>query len=113
MEYGRIPSSRDIMALKGNLTAAVRNIHSEWEQDVDGHDDVYWTGGICQDIADATIDVLHAAGVEDAIPPNLYETGSGYVWRKRLDAVIGAADVPIDRIGDPVTPEAFESLNCE
>jgi len=139
VEYGRIPSSRDVMAMTEELAAAARKVHSEWEQDIEGFDEELGMGGICQDVADAMIGVLCSAGVENAIPfhgtvgenhvwvvallsdgvysidipPHVYETGSGYVWRKRHDAVIGAGDVTIDRIGDPVAAEAFEKLYCE
>jgi len=138
-ECGRIPSLSDVTALVDHLAAAARRIHDAWEQDIDGFDEEYGEGGICHDVADAMIDVLQRAGVDNAmpfhstvgenhvwvvallsdgvysidIPPHVYETGAGYVWTKRHDADIRGADVTIDRIGDWVTPDTFETMYAE
>jgi hypothetical protein len=139
LEYGHIPSPSDVRALSGELATAAREIHSAWEQDIDGYDEELGHGGICHDIADAMLGVLARNGVEHAlsfhttmgenhvyvvallsdgvyaidIPPDVYEIGSGYVWRKRHDAVISAGDVVIGKVGDFVDPEEFEHAYVE
>lgn len=135
IECGRIPRIADIQAMSNDLAAAARRVHAEWDQDVDGHDEVFGYGGICQDVATGMVDTLVAAGFDNAltvhgttgenhvwvvalcgdgvyaidIPPSVYEIGSGFVWRKRRDAVITGDEVTFLRICDTMDAEAFEN----
>jgi len=130
---GTLPSSADLHVARGPLADAAKSVFDDWYQDEDGMDDVYGAGGICHEIASAMVAKLAEVGIEHAvpvhasvgenhvfvvalledgifsidIPPHVYETGSGYVWRKRHDAEFVPASVFIDRIGDPLDPEAF------
>jgi len=110
------------------------SIYSGWQQ-IDGMDDVLGAGGICQDVAAAMIQALSENGIDDAltihssvgenhvfvvalipddgvyeidIPPSVYEIGSGYVWTKRENIVIGADDVFIQKIDEAMDVASFE-----
>jgi hypothetical protein len=134
-EYGKLlPASRDVKARAGELAQAAKGVFDLWEQDGEGMDPELGAGGICQDIASAMVESLSAMGVEHAlsvhasvgenhvfvvamfedgvfaidIPPHVYEIGSGYVWKKREDAVFDASSVTFDRIGDRMDPDDFE-----
>lgn len=134
MPGGVIASSMTLRALVPELAEAAEAVWGGWEQDENGFDEVLGAGGICQDIASAMIDAMSAAGIEHAIavhaavgenhvfvvallddgvyevdiPPSVYETGSGYVWKKRQDARFGPETVTIDRISGGMDPEEFE-----
>jgi hypothetical protein len=130
---GRLPSFEFARGLAPLLADAAAKVHSLWDQDADGFDEELGAGGICQDVASAMSSVLSEAGIdamtmhasvgenhvflvaplEDGvyaidIPPDVYETGGGYVWRKRHDAVFTPNDVQFDRIADPMSPDEFE-----
>ena len=114
--------------------AAVAQVHlDQWRQDADGFHEVLGHGGICQDIATAMSDLLAEAGCpataelyteqegghvfvmalfeEGAfmidIPPRLYETGAGYVWRKRPGVRLCAEDVLMMKMEGPMSEEEF------
>ncbi len=111
-------------SLRAQLATAAQGVYDEWEQDADGESEMYGTGGICDDVANALGDVLTRAGLDwvsagsegadhawivaydDAhaydvdIPPWVYERGGGYRWKKILDVTIAPDDVlvaPMDR----------------
>lgn len=133
LEIGSFPSSGDIESRFEDLAAAAKSVYDEWLQDEDGFDDVLGAGGICQDIASKMLEVLDSVGVQSSttvhttigenhvfvvallddgvfsidIPPHVYETGGGYVWKKREDAVIDASVIQMMRIGDPMDEETF------
>lgn len=92
--------------LSYKLVKAAQKVYDEWEQQ-DGFDEVYGSGGICQDIAEAFCDVLFDHNINRTtfnasigtnhvwaivyddeeetaydvdIPPHVYETGGGYTW---------------------------------
>ncbi len=96
--------------LTEEIIKAAQSVYDDWDQDDDGWSENFQhSGGICQDIASAICDVLLKNGIdcftlsasvgeqhvwsvaidddtEEAvsvdIPPNCYETGGGYTWRK-------------------------------
>jgi hypothetical protein len=116
----------ELRRLRPQFAMAARGVYDEWEQDDDGWDEEYGEGGICHDIADAIVGVVYdnLSGVEaysqDSggigeqhvwavaytddeaflidISPAVYETGSGYTWRKRVDVEIETEDVYLEEI---------------
>jgi hypothetical protein len=115
------------------LAERAQAVYDLWEQDDDGMDDAYAAGGICHDIASALVEGLLENGVEEAlaihasvgenhvfavalfddgvyeidIPPSVYESGSGYVWRKKPGVVFGPASFAFARIAGPMSAEEF------
>lgn len=111
-----------LMNLRPQMAAAAQKVYDAWEQ---GEDDEYNGGGICQDIAEAIVGVVHQNGLDvDAgtvsaacgeqhvwavvavegegfeidIPYSTYETGGGYTWNK----IPGVQFSPEDIIIAPV-----------
>ena len=91
--------------LRPQLAQAAQNVYDEWEQDEEGVDMMYGTGGICDDIADAmgalieypsfthydeqathTSLYVYNSPTQELyqvdIPPHRYEKGYGYNWTK-------------------------------
>ena len=108
--------------LRPRLAAAAQRVYNAWEQDAEGCDVELGVGGICQDVAEALLEVLdHEAwddifaadshGVGDQhvwavvvkgdveyyidIPPSIYETGAGYCWRKLPDVRFTPSDIVV------------------
>jgi hypothetical protein len=123
--------------LRGQIAAAAQAEYDAWEQDEEGMDPMLGAGGLCQNIAEVTADVLISHGIDavtvDAqvgdqhvwvmanvggvvysvdIPPEVYETGSGYVWKKREGVTIETADVLI-QAEDVDWDEITESLEAD
>lgn len=110
-----------IEALRGQLAEAADAVVQAWEQDEDGFDEVYGTGGPCDDVASALAGVIDLEGVElieggqegddhawwivarpdteEAVgldvPARVYETGGGYSWTKVPNAKINPEDVAV------------------
>ena len=107
---GSLKDENFLLSLKEELAKAAQKIYDEWQQDEDGQCDYLGEGGICQDIAEAMCSILIDNNIECAsvsqtigdqhvyvvakikdgvynvdIPPHLYETGSGYRWKKILN----------------------------
>ncbi|NJO65275.1 MAG: hypothetical protein HC836_46415 [Richelia sp. RM2_1_2] len=99
-------------SLSVQFASAAQKVYDEWEQDEEGHDEIYGSGGICDDIADDMCDVVHTNtsygcftkydeyachtsiyvyDIENKIlmfvdiSPYNYETGGGYTWKKIPD----------------------------
>jgi hypothetical protein len=102
----------EIKALIPKFLEAAQEVYDEWEQDENGYDFMHGTGGICDSIADAILDVVtehtryetqrhfcihewHASALvyspenrevyQIDIPYHVYETGDMYVWTKIPD----------------------------
>lgn len=114
----------DLTSLLPRLAAAAQAEYDAWHQDDDGMDEELGAGGICHLIADQMVGILSDEGFEAVtthsdgigenhvwvtaqisegvvtvdIPPGVYESGGGYVWRKRPGIVFSPKDVIIDRI---------------
>ena len=128
------PCLERIVALRPDMAAAAQTVYDAWEQDQDGHDEDLGVGGICDGVAAAMIGVLDEAcpGIDATtsyvevtthveivarlregvhridIHPNTYETGFGYVWRKKPDVTLVAEDVTIDLLDrDPSRYEDY------
>ena len=126
----RLPTrdSAFVRSISGELAAAAQAVYDDWMQDDDGMDEVYGAGGICHDIADRIVSVLSEKGVDAVsvpaavgenhvfavaaladgvwsidIPPNVYEAGGGYVWRKLPDVTFSPEHLDFFRI----SPEAL------
>jgi len=107
---GRLIQS--IKALRVQLAQAAQGVYNEWEQDEDGYDEIYGGGGICDDVAEAMVNVIHnntefgafhlyneyechtSIYVYDSttkecynvdISPYHYENGTAYTWKKIPD----------------------------
>lgn len=132
------PSAGDVMSRACELALAAKAVWDLWDQDPEGMDPELGAGGICQDVASAMAEALGRMGVEHVttmhasvgenhvfvvallddgvysidIPPHVYEIGSGYVWRKREDAVFDASCVTFERLDGRMDPEAFEEAYC-
>ena len=127
-----LDSIEKVKQLRPQLAQAAQQVYESWDQDEDGYDEELGSGGICQDIADAMSDVLNEQGIDSItvdtngvgdqhvwiviqvaegvfevdIPPHVYETGSGYTWRKRPGILIEPSDVVIDKLSD--NPDDFD-----
>ena len=109
-------------SIKSTLASAAQKVYDEWEQDEEGNDDIYGSGGICDDIASAMCDKIEHYGcyhqydeyachtsiyVYDTenreifnvdIPPNKYETGYGYTWKKNPNVQLKGDDIKITEL---------------
>jgi len=98
---------KELEILKPQMVRAAQEIYNLWEQDDDGFDEEYGSGGICDQISQEisnvianSIDADIIPGGQDGddhawifakrgneafsidIPPGYYESGSGYSWVK-------------------------------
>ena len=110
-----------IRRLVPSLAKAAQKEYDAWDQDEDGVDEEFGTGGICDRIAEAFSEVLSrlpnveiVEGGQDGddhayvialtdteavavdIPPRVYETGGGYSWKKRQGVRFDSSDVVLD-----------------
>lgn len=113
--------------LRPNLAEAAQTVIDGWVQDDEGYDDIFGSGGACDAVAQAMTSVIVERLGEDVsvtdgghdgddhayiivydateafavdVPPEVYETGGGYQWRKIKDAKVSANDItiqPVDR----------------
>lgn len=133
----RVPAA--ISALLPRMVVVAQKVYDEWAQDEEGYDEELGAGGICQDIADDICGVLASEGLDcspvsasvgeqhvwvvvklegaDAgvwsidIPPDVYETGGGYTWRKRPGVAFEAAHIVVAR--ESPDPSDFERFMDE
>lgn len=116
--------------MRQNMAQAAQGIYNQWDQN-DPDDSC---GGICDEIANqiSSIIVSNIPNVEITeggqdgddhayviaynqleaysvdIPPNVYETGGGYCWKKILGVIFTAQSVEIDEIPRHwIAPESF------
>lgn len=114
-----------INELRGKIAVAAQGVYNQWEQDEDGNDEMYGSGGICDDIADAMCKVIYdntnfgcfhlyneyechtSIFVYDEknrkmfnvdIPPYVYENGYGYNWKKIDDVTFDTNHIKIDEV---------------
>lgn len=112
-------------ALREPLAEAAQRVVDEWRPDLEGIDELYGSGGACDDVSRAMADVI-VTGLDDPditlldggwdgddhayliavrddtreavvvdIPPGVYETGRGYSWKKIDGAQVEPADVAL------------------
>jgi hypothetical protein len=115
------PLHYHIMALRHDIAKAVQKIYDEWVQNEESHNDIYGSGGICDEVSSAISGVLskHIHGIEFTdggqegsdhaypivynkdeayavdVPPDVYEIGSGYSWKKRHNVTIHPNNIVI------------------
>lgn len=110
--------AQELFALREQIAAAAQEIYNIWEQDDEGSDEEYGSGGICDDVQRAMGDAIVSnieCELEDGgwegddhanlivsrgeekyivdIPATVYEIGGGMNWRKLPDVTITADDV--------------------
>lgn len=112
-----------LASLRQKFASAAQEVYDGWVQ---GDDDEYGGGGICDGIADAIVGVIYNSidGIEAGtcsssvgeqhtftvvhdgkfgfivdIPYNMYESGSLYSWDKIDGVVFSADDIVINEIG--------------
>lgn len=112
---------------RADAARRVQRIYDAWEQDAEGVDEQYGTGGICDAVAEVLVDALTDAGidaftfhyeqdnhtvaiallngrtVEVDIPLHLYETGSWYNYKKREGVRFTASHVTVIDLGAAAT----------
>ena len=120
----------DLISLFSQLAAAAQSEYDAWQQDDDGMDEELGSGGICHLIADRMVEILSEEGFEAVathsegigenhvwvtaqiaegvvtvdIPTGAYETGGGYVWRKRPGIALTPSDILFEVIDrNPLT----------
>lgn len=134
----------DIKGLLPNMATAAQKAYDHWEQDEEGMDPELGAGGICQDIAEEISGVLASHGIEAStvsqtiedqhvytiaqvaegvvrvdIHPSVYETGSGYHWKKRLNVTIHPTDIDVEIVDknptkyEEYTKESSMKRKCE
>ena len=109
--------------VKQQLAQAAQTVYDQWSQDADGNDEVFGTGGICDEIADVLMDVLGSHGIHDIqsqynephtyvigkfkegiftidIPFSVYESGYLYTWKKTPNVKFEAKHIEIYQL-DP------------
>lgn len=128
----KIIKYEDLIGLRHELAEAANAIVNAWQQDSDGVDEIYDRGGICDSISNAMGDILASHGYDFIeggqegddhsflivydesnafvvdINPAVYETGSGYAWRKKDGAHIADEDVEI--VKSMLEPEDVKNL---
>jgi hypothetical protein len=128
-----LKSFQDIEALMPQIIEAAQQAYDEWEQDEDGQDPELGAGGICQDIASKIAEVFETHGIEAStvsahigdqhvwtiiklkegvfnvdIPPQVYEIGSVYTWKKRPNVKFVSDHINFKKVdSDPNTFEDF------
>ncbi len=128
-----LKSFQDIKLLIPKIIEAAQQAYDEWEQDEDGHDAELGSGGICQEIAAKIAEVFETHGIEAStvsaligdqhvwtiiklkdgvynvdIPPQVYEIGSGYNWKKRPNVKFVSDHINFKKAdSDPNTFEDF------
>lgn len=116
-------------SLKPDFLAAAQKVYDDWDQDDEGYDEMYGSGGICHEIESEmqwvfnrknTNDNWKVGGFRDDyachnymlaydtkckeiwevdIPYHHYETGGGYTWKKIKDVNFDESYIEIRRFG--------------
>lgn len=120
------PNIEQINNIRSQLIEGAQDEYNKWQQDENGYDDEYGSGGICHLIADRMIDIIHQnltthnkevfavsknlsdvqhvnvlISLDDGvyeidIPYSIYETGGGFTWKKIPDIIFKEDDVQIE-----------------
>lgn len=104
----------DLFALRPQMAQAAQVIYNEWQQDADGIDEEFGSGGICDQVNQAISDLISEripvafvieggqAGDDHSwaivrrgsetygvdLTACAYESGGGYSWKKKPDVTI-------------------------
>ena len=131
-----LPTALDLSQYIPSMVLEAQQAYDEWTQDDEGMDEVLGGGGICQDIAEKIATVLNLAGIEAStvsqqvgdqhvyvlaklkdgvyevdIPPRFYESGSGYVWKKKTGVVFDKSMIWVGKVSE--NPSDFEEMTGE
>ena len=121
--------------VKQQLAQAAQTVYDQWSQDADGNDEVFGTGGICDEIADVLMDVLGSHGIHDIqsqynephtyvigkfkegiftidIPFSVYESGYLYTWKKTPNVKFEAKTFKVRGTKKPSWLHKWQSLGC-
>lgn len=133
-----VKSVSELISTFPDLASVAQDVYDQWEQ-VDGFDAELGSGGICQDVAAAMAGRLGEAGFEDVlvvsaavgenhvfvmallgegvyqidISPYHYETGGGYVWKKRPDVEFRPEMVSFLKVDGVISPDDFVERYAE
>lgn len=124
-----------ITSLIPKMITRIQKLYDEWDQSGEFGDPELGFGGICQDFAEIIADVINevyeahtvsqtmgdqhvyvVARMPDGvyyvdIPPNVYETGGGYTWKKIEGVKFEPGDFIIDRLSSD--PNRFDEFTGE
>lgn len=115
---------KKLQAIKPQMVAAAQRIIDEWEQNEEELDEELGSGGVCDQVSEAVETVISEmiSGIEFTdgghegddhafvivyndseayavnIPPEVYEVGGGYSWKKIKGAKITEQDVIITKV---------------
>lgn len=131
--YDPLPTRVDLDNQIPDMVSATQKAYDQWEQDADGMNDELGAGGICQDIAEEIAGVLSLSGIDAGtvsasvgdqhvyvlakladgvyevdISPRLYESGSGYTWKKKPGVKFDPSMISVFRISG--NPNDFEQM---
>jgi hypothetical protein len=123
----------DILSLRPQMAQAAQKVYDEWDQSGEEGDVELGFGGICQDIAEAIVEVLDHHGIEAGsvsqsigeqhvyaiaqveegvfevdISPYTYERGAGYTWKKKPNVKFAPDDIAVSLIDKD--PKKFEEM---
>jgi hypothetical protein len=123
-----LKNKSDIMTLRAELSETAQKVYNGWDED---YAEELGGGGICQDIAEAFVEVLDKHGIEAGtvsasvgeqhvyavaktedgvfevnISPYIYESGSGYNWKKKLNVKFTPENVTVSLLYKD--PEKYE-----
>ena len=123
----------DILSLRPQMAQAAQKVYDEWDQSGEEGDVELGFGGICQDIAEAIVEVLDHHGIEAGsvsqsigeqhvyaiaqveegvfevdISPYTYERGAGYTWKKKPNIKFAPDDIAVSLIDKD--PKKFEEM---
>lgn len=73
--------------IRREIAAAGQKVYDEWEQDQDGVDEHYGSGGICDDIASEILDVIHS--YTTSLPDEIASTTFFDQYAHHTYAVVG------------------------
>jgi hypothetical protein len=122
----------DLISILPDLASVAQSVYDRWDQ-IDGFDVELGEGGICQDVASAMAGCLSSSGFDDVltvsasvgenhvflvalladgvyqidISPYHYETGGGYVWKKRPGVRFSPEMVAFMKVDGVVTSDEF------
>lgn len=125
------PSVKVLKSLHQKIIKAVQQVYDLWEQDEDEGDPELGFGGICDLIAEEIISVLDKSNIEAVsmnsegmgenhtwvvakfregvfmidIPPEVYESGGGYFWKKKKGVNFHPEMISLEKIRSD--PEEF------
>ncbi len=117
---GKAEMRKSIESLRPSIAQKAQEIYDAWKQDHEGVDEEFGTGGICDAIANEISSELASRGYDVVeggqagddhafviahngnhafvvdIPPNVYESGGGYSWKKKEGVKFADDHVEVD-----------------